>query len=302
MSHPPAFGDFVLPFRIERSGLRGRLVRLGPALQSILGPHNYPASVAAMLSETVALSAILASALKYEGIFTLQTQSDGPIGLMVADVTSDGELRGYARFSPERVAEADKGSGAVVPRLLGQGHLAFTVDQGPDTERYQGITELIGATMNDCAHIYFRQSEQLESAIALATNAGEGAAQARAAALTIQRLPPPFGADADELAEEWRRAVILMSSITSAELLDPAIPSRDILWRLYNQDGVRVYRQRPLRHQCRCSRAKVERTLRSFPRAEIETMSENNLVTVTCEFCKADYVFDAAALDALYAA
>ena len=156
--------------------------------------------------------------------------------------------------------------------------------------------------MNDCAHIYFRQSEQLESAIALATSAGDNSGPARAAALTIQRLPPPFGADADELAEEWRRAVILMSSITSAELLDPAIPSRDILWRLYNQDGVRVYRQRPLRHQCRCSRGKVERTLRSFPRKEIETMADDGLVTVTCEFCKADYVFDAAALDALYAA
>jgi molecular chaperone Hsp33 len=151
--------DPVQHFRIERSGLRGRLVRVGPALERMLVPHDYPPAVAEMLPETVVLAAILASALKYDGIFTLQTQSDGPISLMVADVTSHGALRGYARYSRRRLAEAAASVNGAVPRLLGAGHLAFTVDQGPNTERYQGITELTGATLGDCAHTYFRQSE-----------------------------------------------------------------------------------------------------------------------------------------------
>ena len=294
------FDDVVQPFRIERSGLRGRMARLGPALESILVPHRYPASVAGLLSETVILAAVLSSALKYDGIFTLQTQGDGPINLMVADVTSGGDLRGYARFSRRRVAEAEAALGGPVPRLLGSGHLAFTVDQGPDTERYQGITDLAGATMTDCANNYFRQSEQMESAIVLATSAGDEEGPIRAAALTLQRLPPEAGADRDQLVEEWRHAVILMSSITATELLDGGISPRQILWRLFHDDGVRVYKPRPLHHACRCSRAKVDQTLRSFPRKEIEAMAVGNVITVTCEFCKADYVFDQAALDALY--
>jgi molecular chaperone Hsp33 len=300
MTPVPALSDQVLPFRIERSGVRGRLVRLESALNEILAPHDYPPSVAGLLAETVALAAVLASALKYDGIFTLQIQGDGPVKLLLADVTSTGDLRGYAQFSPERVAEAEKGTGAPVPRFLGNGNLAFTVDQGPDTERYQGITDLAGATINDCAHNYFRQSEQLDSAIVIATSRGEDGMTPRAAALTIQRLPLAQGADPDELSEEWRRTVILLSSITGSELLDPTIPSRDILWRLFHEDGVRVYKSRPLRHACRCSRAKVERTLRSFPREEIEAMAEDKVVTVTCEFCKSNYIFDDDALDALY--
>ncbi len=300
MTQAEPFGDFVQPFRIERSGLRGRLVRLGGALEDILGPHDYPPSVASLLSETVALAALLSTALKYDGIFTLQTHGDGPVGTMMADVTSAGGLRGYARYAPDRLAAAEKGSGGVVPRLLGAGHLAFTVDQGPDTERYQGIVELTGATLADCAHAYFHQSEQLESAIVLVSAGGGG--PPRAAGLTIQRLPSARDEDTEDLAEEWRRAVILMSSITKAELLDPALSPRQILWRLYHRDGIRVFRQRPLRHACRCSQAKVERTLRSFPRSEIEAMGDDGSVTVTCEFCKANYVFGPEALDALYPA
>jgi molecular chaperone Hsp33 len=292
--------DLVQPFRIERSGLRGRLVRLGPALENILAPHDYPPEVAEMLSETVALAAILASALKYEGIFTHQTQSDGPISLMVADVTSGGALRGYARFSRRRLAEVAANVNGAVPRLLGAGHLAFTVDQGPDTERYQGITELTGATLGDCAHTYFRQSEQLETAIMLARTPGDGDGAPRAAALTVQRLPAPPGSDSEVLAEDWRRAVILMSSITPDELLDETLSRHQLLWRLYNEDGVRVFDPSPLHHACRCSRQKVVGTLSAFPRAEIEEMAEDNVVTVTCEFCKADYIFDSAAIDALY--
>ncbi len=315
MSKTAPFGDLVQPFRIEALGLRGQLVRLGPALEAILGPHGYPVRVAGMVAETLALAAVLANALRFNGIFTLQAQGDGPLGMLVADVTNKGDMRSYARFDAERIEAARGGAGGAVPSLLGAGHLSFTVDQGPDGERYQGICALEGASLADCAHHYFRQSGELETAIMLAntvageTNgaggrAGNGGGGARAAALMIQRLTSAGGADGDEepADEEWRRAVILMSSATAGELLDPAVTPDQLLYRLFHEDGVRVFRTRPLRHACRCSLDKVATTLRAFPRAEIEAMAEDGTVTVTCEFCKAGYRFDEVALGALYAA
>jgi molecular chaperone Hsp33 len=300
MRQASPFGDYVQPFQIEAPGLRGRLVRLGSAVDAVLAPHHYPGPVAAILAEALAMSAVLASGLKYDGVFTVQVQGDGPIGLMIVDVTSDGGIRGYARFDAERLRASGPEPENPVPRLLGAGHMAFTVDQGPDTERYQGITALEGATLGDCAHAYFRQSEQMETAIALcASNMTAPGAEPRAAALMIQRLPAPaiFESEAED---DWRRSVILMSSVTPAELLDPTLGPDDILYRLFHEDGVRVYRQRPLRHACRCSRDKVERALRSFAESEVRSMAEEGRLTVTCEFCKAAYVFDEDELNALW--
>ena len=188
MSKTAPFGDLVQPFRIEALGLRGQLVRLGPALEAILGPHGYPVRVAGMVAETLALAAVLANALRFDGIFTLQAQGDGPLGMVLADVTNKGDMRSYARFDAERIEAARGGAGGAVPGLLGAGHLSFTVDQGPDGERYQGICALEGASLADCAHHYFRQSGELETAIMLAnTVAGgrNGGGGARAAALMI---------------------------------------------------------------------------------------------------------------------
>ena len=301
MPSTPSFGDLVQPFQIETFGLRGRLVRLGAVLDAAIVPHDYPPPVAGMMAETLVLSALLASGLKYDGIFTLQTQGDGPLDTMVADVTSDGDIRGYARFDADRLATASEAGGGAVPRLLGAGHMAFTVDQGPDTERYQGITELAGATLTDCARDYFRRSEQLDAAIAVAAEPGGNGGGGRAAALTIHRLPSPEGAAEDDAEDEWRRAVILMSSVRAAEMLDAALTPADLLYRLFHREGVRVFRQRRLRHACRCSRKRVVRILGSFPRAEVESMAEDGRVTVTCEFCKASYVFEEPDVARLYA-
>lgn len=292
-----AFGDLVQPFQIETFGLRGRLVRLGGALDAAFENHDYPTPVATLLGEIMALAAVLASGLKYDGVFTLQTHGDGPVAMTVANVTSTGDLRGYARV--EEGGRAMGSDGDPVPHLLGAGHMAFTVDQGADTERYQGITELTGATVSDCARNYFRRSEQLDTAIALAARAGSGLDGARAAALVIQRLPPDAGSVAAP-DEDWRQAVILMSSVTAAEMLDAALSPADILYRLFHREGVRVFRQRRLRHACRCSRERVATTLRAFPRTEVEAMADDGRVTVTCEFCKATYVFDGNDVDGIY--
>jgi molecular chaperone Hsp33 len=303
--------DLIQPFQIENFGVRGRLVRLGPLVDSILGRHDYPEPVAAMLGELLALAAVLSGALKFDGVFSVQTRSDGPVSYMVADVTTTGEMRGYARFDDARLAklasqeDADSGASEPVPRLLGTGYLAFTVDQGPDTERYQGIVELAGATLADCAHNYFRQSEQMDAAVKLAVGRS-GEEGWRAAGMMVQRLPgqsrqPVSGEPGDEGADEgWRRAVVMMGASTTGELLDSGLHPHRLLYRLFHEDGVRVYEPVGLSAGCRCSRERVERTLRSFPRAEIAGMKVDGKVVVTCEFCGARYVLDDDALDALY--
>ncbi|MCW8914610.1 MAG: Hsp33 family molecular chaperone HslO [Magnetovibrio sp.] len=288
--------DFAQTFQIEGLDVRGRLVRLGPSLDRILQAHNYPDAVSKMLAETLTLAVTLASALKYEGIFTLQVQGDGPISLIVADVTSEGAMRGYARFDEDRLIEATQSNGAAVPRLLGTGHLAFTVDQGADMERYQGITELDGATLSDCIHHYFRNSEQLETVIHTASNITTNGATA--GSMMVQRMPDQSALSDEDAEDGWRRAVAILSSLTSDELLDENLDHDELLFRLYHEDGVRAYEPIEIEHKCRCSREKVAGTLKSFSRAEI--VGEDGKAQVICEFCKADYTFTSSDLDELF--
>ena len=331
---PNLADDLVQPFQLEAQAIRGRLVRLGPLVDEVLSRHRYPEEIAALLGQSLALTATLAGAFKYHGVFTLQTKGDGPVGLLVADVTSEGEVRGYARFDEGRLGEAERGrrcghgAQGIVPRLLGSGYLAFTVDQGPNTERYQGIVELEGAELVDCVHHYFRQSEQLDAAFKLAVGrvaGADGKAAWRAAGLMLQRLPLAGGeprlalaqgerlraeegsgsvaeeARREALEEGWRRALIMMGSATTAELLDPALGAHDLLYRLFHEDGVRVFRQRPLRSGCRCSEERVIRVLRALSAAELEDMVVDGRVSVVCQFCMREYAYDREALAALRA-
>jgi len=182
-----------------------------------------------------------------------------------------------------------------VPRLLGAGHLAFNVDQGADMERYQGITALEGSTLAVCAQNYFRTSEQLETAIYMATDI---ASPARAGALMVQRMPSHHVSDPAEAEDGWRRAVALMASLSKDEALDPQLASDDLLYRLYHEDGVRAYPPQGLMHRCRCSLDKVTTTLKSFPRAEI--IGDDGHALVECEFCKASYDFTPSDLDDMF--
>ncbi len=296
------FSNEVQPFSIEGANVRGRLVRLGQAYGEILGSHNYPEPVGNLIGELTAMTAALADSLKYDGLFILQTQSDGPVSMMVVDITSAGTLRGYARYDHDSFAPGNEIDTAV-PHIMGSGHIAFTVDQGPDTERYQGITALEGASLAECAQSYFRQSEQLETALLLAADAKTN----RAAALMIQKMPATeegveqrLKLTADEDDESWRDAVILMSSMTQEELLEPALNSVDLLYRLYHETGVRVYDPKPLKFQCRCSEEKISTTLASFSPEELADMkTAENLIVATCEFCRTEYKFDDDALAAL---
>jgi molecular chaperone Hsp33 len=299
--------DLVQPFRIDPFALRGRLVRLGPAIDRILSQHAYPEPVAAMLGEAITLAVVLAGALKYDGIFTLQTKGDGPIRLMVADVSTSGALRGYAQYNAVKLdAALTDPTVAVlsVPHLLGSGYIAFTVDQGEDTDRYQGIVELAGATLAECAQHYFRQSEQIQAGIKLSVGRAGARGTWRAGGLMLQRVPPEggYGVIADDVEDGWRRTMVLMSSATAEELVDPALAPHRLLFRLFHEDGVRVYDTHPLEARCRCSRERIEGVLRLFSSNELEDMRKEGVTTVTCEFCNQSYLFDEADIDRIRAA
>jgi molecular chaperone Hsp33 len=303
-----ASDDIVLPFQIDPFALRGRVVRLGAVVDTIVKRHAYPPVVARTLAEMIAMGAALAATLKYDGVFTLQTKSDGAIRMMVVDVTSGGAIRGYAQFDAGRVAAIDDPQPSV-PKLLGAGYLAFTVDQGSNTERYQGIVELTGATLAECAHHYFRQSEQFEAGLKVAaaeTRGSDGASAWRAGALMVQRLPsddaagsaegrpaaPPALGALDALEEGWRRAMILVGSATADELVDPELAPWKLVDRLFLSEGVKIFRPHDLVHACRCSRARAATVLRALPRAELDELKIDGKLIVTCEFCNADHVFD----------
>ena len=293
--------DVLLPFQLGAGAVRGRLVRLGPAFDAIIGAHAYPPAVAGLLGQAMALAAALAGALKFDGIFTVQAQGNGPVSLLLADVTSSGHLRGYARFDPQTLPQDQSAS---LEQLLGQGHLAFTVDQGANTDRYQGIVELVGPTLADSARLYFRQSEQLDTDVHLASAKGPDG-RWKTAALMISRMPADFTGGpiltADEFEESWVRATLLMSTLSDGELLDETLEPQTLLWRLFHQEQILVHDSKSLIAQCRCSRPRIASTLRSFPRAEIEELADDSgLVVVTCEFCQTSYQFNRQDLQLVY--
>ena len=303
--------DFTLPFRVDALDLRGRVVRLGPAIDTMLSRHDYPQPVATLLGELVVATALVAGALKFDGILTAQIQSDGPVSLIVVDFKTPGHLRAYARFDETEVANARSVAaryGNPVQCFLGRGNLAFTVDQGPETERYQGLVELTGNTLLDCMHHYLKQSEQHNALMRVAVKAPEnelGATAWRAGGLMVQHMPGLFAGQVqddhfhDEHLDLWNRAAALASSTRQDELVDPQLGPDALLWRLFHLDGVRVFRAAPLANRCRCGRARILGVLSSFPAAELETMVVGEKIEVTCEFCNRRYDFTLAEIAAL---
>jgi molecular chaperone Hsp33 len=300
-----AADDLVLPFEIKPLGVRGRLVRLGPAVDDILHRHAYPASVSALLAEAVALAAILGAMLKFDGKFILQTKTDGPVDMIVADYVAPCKVRGYARFDGARVA-ALKNPGQV--DLLGTGYLAMTVDQGPDMERYQGIVPLDGADLTAAAHSYFEKSEQIPTRIRMAAGPlfqrGAKGEAWRAGAIMVQHLPreggssplPSHSGDAPEGSDvapqendDWVKARLLLDTVEAHELLDPQLSAEQLLYRLYHEDGVTAYPATHLERYCSCSQDSITRMLARFPAEDRADMVTDGEIAVTCEFCSTTY-------------
>jgi molecular chaperone Hsp33 len=309
-----AVDDTILPFAVKALDLRGRIVRLGQAADTILTSHDYPAPVAKLLGEAIVLTAMLGSALKFDGRFILQTQSDGPVRMLVVNFTSPGKVRACARFDAARVEAAIAANAAEPGKLLGHGHLAMTIDQGPDMSRYQGLVPLDGGDLEDAAHEYFVRSEQIPTRVRLAVaeefRAGSNGAERhwRAGGILLQFLPgsidrarqadldpgdAPPGTEPHMVADDeaWVEGRSLIATVDDIELIDPALSSERLAYRLFHEHGVRVFRPAAVEAHCSCSRDGVEAMLRSFPQTDRDDMVENGKITVTCEFCSSTYVF-----------
>ena len=286
-----AADDLILPFAIEGAPVRGRLARLGAAVDEILTRHDYPEAVANLLGEACALAALVGSNLKFEGRLIVQAQGDGPVAYVVADYDSNGGLRGYCRYDADRVATVSQDFARPGAKtLLGQGVFIMTLDQGPDTERHQGVTPIEGETFALCAERYFAQSEQTPTRVRLAVgqaDRGEGA-RWRAGGMLIQAVASDDARGDTE--EAWTRAQAYFETIGQDELIDPLLSGEQLLFRLFHEDGARVFDAKPLSAFCRCSVDRIKGILAQFPAEERADMVEaDGKIRVTCEYCARVY-------------
>lgn len=307
--------DRVLPFQLDRANLRGRVVRLGPALDQILTQHRYPPSVSALLAETTLLTAMIGQAMKLRGSFSIQAQGDGPIAMLTADYYpprapgGPAALRAYAQFdrdeTPERAADPYA--------LVGSGLLAMTIDQGANTEPYQGLTPLTGGGLADSAATYFAQSEQVATrfAVAAAQSAAPGGEMIwRGGGVMLQHLGSPGAgarapdapsgedglmtaqdvADMNDHSDAWRRANLLLDTVEELELIGPRITPEQLLIRLFHEEQPRIYDSQPVGFGCSCDRAQILEILRCYPAENVDDIiSDSGDVTADCQFCGAHY-------------
>jgi molecular chaperone Hsp33 len=311
--------DSILPFEVGPLDLRGRVVRLGPAIDDILSRHAYPQPVSKLLGEAIVLTALLGSSLKFDGRFILQTRTDGPVRMVVVDYRSPGKLRACAQFDAGQVREtednaAGKAAAGQMADLLGRGHLAMTIDQGPDMSRYQGLVALTGGSLQEAAHEYFQRSEQIPTRVRLAVAeeilAGPDGPRHRwrAGGMLLQFLPKkaermrgpdfdpgdaPQGTAAHVVPQDdaWIEGQSLIATLEDIELIDPDLSSERLLYRLFHEHGVRVFNSSTVEAKCSCSRDSVTNMLKSFSKDDRDDMIQDGVIAVTCEFCNTQYVF-----------
>jgi molecular chaperone Hsp33 len=284
--------DVALGVAIPSRNARGRIARLGPAIDAVLANHGYPAIIEKLLAEALTLTALLGSLLKEpEGQLTLQAQTKGGIiDLMVCDYLC-GELRGYVRHDAEKLAEASKQPD--LKELFGDGYLAITFDQPMAKERYQGIVPLEGKNLAEAAQSYFAQSEQIPSLVRLA--AEKRADRWIAGGLLLQHLPE--GEEGRERLHtrldhpDWPHVAILGGSVKPAELTDPELPLDDLIWRLFHEEEeVRTIAATRLSRGCRCDPDYVRSVIARFPADEREAMvGDDGVIRVDCAFCSSSF-------------
>ena len=291
-------GAQILPFYLageagDTALIRGRFASVGVPATRILTRHGYPDAVASLQAEAMAIAACLSTFMKFDGVFTLQAKGDGYVKTLLADMTSDGALRGYTAFdedAPPPVGnDMASSQPASVPALLGSGYAAFTVDQGSENGRYQGIVELSGETLSDAATAWFANSEQVDSHIVAA--AGRDGDNWTASAMMVQRVAVDGGNLAsisrDVQDDAWATAEMLLRSVRRDELVDPDLAPESLIFRLFNALRPHVAPAQPVQDSCRCSPDRAIAVLDRMSAAELaDLVTESGTIDVTCEFCK----------------
>jgi molecular chaperone Hsp33 len=300
------YSDFIQPFLIDRSAIRGRLVRLEKSLDNILTAHKYPLPVSEHLAQQIVLASLLAATLSGDGILTVQAKGDGAVRFIVVDVMAGGIIRGYAEVDEKALKKAiGTSKSAPLSQILGKGYLAVTLDQGGAKERYQGIVELAGDSLSDAFRGYFLQSQQAEVTMHVAVQPpGRKHKAWRAGGIIIERIPIEGGREAEFTREEqdelWQRTGLFMRTIKDTEMLDAEVTPQNLLYRLFNEDGVWVYKLQPLKNGCRCTRERVSSVLKSLPKQELVNSLDEGKITIHCQFCNKREVFTKADIDRLF--
>ncbi|MEO7053346.1 MAG: Hsp33 family molecular chaperone HslO [Rhizomicrobium sp.] len=305
-------GDFVLPFDISKAGVRGRFVRLDTASAQALEAHALPEPAARVAGESLALAALLGSALKLDGRLTVQTKSSGPLDIVTADyygsAPNEGEddgvqthrsrgVRGYARLDAERFASLDDAGFA---KLAGEGALAITIEPQRGGQTYQGIVSLSPDGLAASAETYFEQSEQLPTVIRLAAAplyvAGEKQPRWQAAGLMLQMTPEASKAPGRS-EDDWTRLSILARTVEDLELVDTNLAPEKVLWRLFHEDEVRVLPAEPVTFRCDCDAGRITQILRGYkPEERAGLADEDGVIRARCEFCGTTHEITPAAL------
>ena len=272
--------DTLRRFIFDKLPVQGRHVHLDATWRAALERQDYPAPVRALLGEAMAAAALLSATLKFDGSITLQIQGTGPVNLLVVQCTSGLNLRGLAHWNGAVEVSGFR-------ELVGDGRLAMTIEQNNKTERYQSVVPLEGATLAASLEGYFERSEQLATRLWL--TAGDGCA----AGMLLQMLPDKGDSDA------WQHVTVLSDTLKQTELSE--LPAQEILHRLYNEDDVRLFDGTPVAFRCRCSRERIEGTLRGLGQVEVQSiLTELGKVDVDCEFCGKHYGFDAVDVESLF--
>ena len=295
--------NIILPFQLQASGLRGRAIRLGSELDNIISAHQYPDAISHLLADTITLAATLSSMLKYDGVFTLQASSKGAVKTLVADMTHAGAIRGCATYDEDAFGDLKKTAsngiydGFSLSDLMGEGYLAFTVDMGDNAERYQGIVSLEGEHLQDSITHYFEQSEQLRTSLYLASRKTDKGW--RSGALMLQYLPDDHAENSDIVAfgdksdkerkEDWHRSKTLLQTCSDDEILDDEMHINELLRRLFHEEGVIIYSEKPIKHECRCSQDRVQRVIDGLSDDDKAHAAKDGKIEMTCEFCSKTY-------------
>ncbi len=309
-----AWDDTVLPFQLDLSDIRGRVVRLDGALDKILAQHKYPPQIEALVAEAAVLTALIGQAIKLRWKMSLQVRGDGPARIVATDYyapeTEGGpaRIRAWASFDPERL------DGATKPfDLIGKGYFAILMDQGEGTTPYSGITPIAGGSLSACAEAYFAQSEQLPTRFQVAFGKSMvpgGPEDWRAGGVMLQAMPKAAPAGTGEAtgeggltthadilsgdeAEDWTRANALLDTVEELELIGPSVQPTDLLVRLFSEEQPRVFDAQKVQFGCSCSGAKVRQSLSIYSAKDIRHMTtDEGTVTADCQFCGKHYVFD----------
>ena len=282
--------NHIIPFQLSNNEVRGMIVRFDTVLYNIIKRHNYANNIESLLADTLTITACLGSRMKHDGVFTIQGKGSGDVHTLFADITSDGCLRGYVGLK-----ENFKNENVKLVKLMGSGHISFTLDQGKYSKRYQGIVEL-EEEISKATELYFSNSEQLETKFSTFNyydiDEADRADLFPGGLIMLQKMPIKNKFLEETNKEVWELSRSFLSTLKKEEFLSTKLSSKNILFRLFSELKVITYNEIEIKDKCRCSQDRVQFALNNLDKKELsEIADENGDIRVTCEFCKTERLF-----------